>query len=907
MIRKSLALLSLVMSPALFGASGAGAQTLDYTFLPPDVEQQNLCGGALEEKTDDLTIGQRDDQLTDKERITFLNRDIRRYQTDDPIGNFAFVAALIDRLTALDETFDTADATFAKVSLYLDAGRYQQLVEAGLVSQLLETRDSLNSAQQMRVAQFLINGIGTERNETLAHEMIRDAGFSGNADALLFLARRMLDGAPVEGWDAPADLTVTLAFGGLLGQMNGSVCSRAIRIAEEYMRGGVVSRNPDVALAWYRFAADLGSADAAWRVVVHHLTSDMMARDPEELQRYLERAVARGITLTDNALAQLRAGGPMDAATLKALIGDNHAAGYDRYRPDVTRYLSLSVNIDSQEVSSGGPYLSYLREISQLPGAPGSVFSEIAKEIFVRRGRWAGEAEAMPFLIEAARRDDAEGMRLLAERLLRYRRDPVKLNQAVDLLTDAGTRLNNATALNDLNTLFRCQAPDAPRLSEANHWQRAYRASGRAGISISASDLVALDPLKDPWTLAELQVQALERRPVQLAAFLQLVQNDPLATETVQRIWADRADNSDKTMEEFAKLEVELNGSPAERRAAVEFFRRVYLNNGVTTALDLAITLTEDNGRDPEIARELIRLLEQASNRGEGASIRLLARLLAPETPETETYARFAKTIEDRGDFLALMFALPYVATEKREDYIDRAVSLMACTSKDIAEMGEVYARFEDVDAAFKWRRIGLTFEAGHVLSKLRLTDRQMGDFQSGSAPGLEELAARPVRRTAKEKHLFRVRGNPSLDSFDADRAAEHFATLVQSDNPQDVHWALEQFMAAPEPVQNSISTTSGALELFQQAAEAGLPAGMEAYAQAQRLTGDMQGYVRWTEQAAQSGRVRSMTAFGELLAIGVGVDRNIREAETWLDKASTAGDPEAKRMLQLLRAVGEP
>lgn len=902
MMRRTLGMLMVFLAPALLPAPVALARTLDYAFLPPQVEQQDLCGARQKRKPDELTIGQRDDRLTDKERIRLLTRDINRYQSADPDRHFVFVSALIDRLEALDEDFDAADATLARIALHIDAGRFAAVTDAGLVAQLIAARDTLNNAQIMRVAQLLLNGLGGETDEALAYEMIREAGLSGNADALLYLARRMLDDAPVEGWDAPADLTVTMAFGGLLGQMNGGVCGRALRIAEEYMAGGVVSRNPDIALAWYRFAADLGSAKAAWRVVEHHLTAPAEMRDPEEFHHYLERAVDRGITLTEAALAQIRAGGPMDAGTLRALIGDNHAASFDRYRPDITRYLELSVNIDSQETSAGGPYLAYLREVSQLPGAPGAVFTEIAKEILVRRGRWAGEDEAMPFLIEAARRDDAEGMRLLAERLIRYRRDPAKINQAVDLLTDAGTRMNAADALNDLDTLFRCQAPDAPRLQEADHWARAFKATGRDGISISASDLVALDPLKDPWTLAELQVQALERNPGSLSKFLQLVQIDPLATGPVQRAWADRADNSDKTMEEFAKLEFELNSSPAERRAAVEFFRRVYLNNGVTTALDLAIALTEDDGRNAEIADEVLRLLEQSGNRGEGASIRLLARLLGPDTPEAEIFARFAETIEERGDFLALMFALPHVAEAKREDYFDRAIALMTCNSKDIAELAEARARAGEAEAAYRWREIGLTFDAGHVLSKLRLSDRQMRDFRRGAAPSAATLAARPLRDAARDKHRFRLTANPRLDSFDADMAAALFEALAEDGDPD---WALNQYLAAPQPVQARIAGRGGALALLREAAEAGLPPGMESYATALRLNGDLAGYIEWTLRAAKTGRTAPMADLGQMLAMGAGVERDIMEAEKWLDKASKAGHQKAGHLLQLLRSGG--
>ena len=887
--------------PMFFGLGQvAGAATLDFAFLPPAVEQQDLCGGPRETKPDDLTIGQREDRLTDEERIRFLNIDIRRYQTEDPARHFRFVTALIDRLSSIDDSFGSNDARLAKIGLYLDAGRLTALQEAGLVDQLVAQRDDLNYAQQMRVAQFLLNGIGTDKNTDLAHDIIREAGFAGNANALLFLARKSLDDTPVEGWDAPVDLTVTMAFGGLLGQMDGGVCRRAMRIAEEYLSGGLVSRNEDIALAWFRFAADLGHAEAAWRVVEHYLTAAPQDRDPYELQRYLEWAVDRGITLNETALAQLKPGTVMDANELRALLGPNAQDRPLGTHPPMSRLVRLSVNIDSLEASAGGPYLSYLREISQLDGAPGAVFTDLAKEIFVRRGRWAGETEALPFLIEAARLDDPEGMRILAERLIRQRGDPVMFNRAADLLMDAGTRLGDAQALADLDKLFRCQAPDAPRLQEADHWARAYKASGHRSVQISASDLVALDRTRDPWTLAELQTQALQRRPGALAAYLLRVQEDPISTLRAKQAWADRADNSDKTMEEFAKLVFETNRSPAERRAAVEFFRRVYLNNGVTTALDLAIALVEDAGRNPDIADEILRLLRQAGNRGEGAAIRLLARLTGSEA---ETYNAFADIIEERGDFLAKMFALPHVEPARQDAYFDRAVALMACTTKDMAELGEARAMLDQPDKAFHWRKIGLSLEGGHVLSKLRLSDRQMSDYRAPEAPGSELLAqrAREIGGPMEALQLFRLTANPELVSYDPDAAARHFAEVVATANVETLNWALDYLTTAHVQFRDSLETHLDVSDLARRSAEAGIPAGMELFAQLLMQQNDRQSSLDWLRKAAEAGRVAAMADLGLALALGQDGDRDLTAAASWLDKAARGGHDRAAQLLKLL------
>lgn len=891
-----------------FGAAGpAAAATLDHAFLPPEVAEQDLCGPSRDEKNDDLTVGETADRLTDRLRIRFLNSYIRHYQSEDPAGHFRFVSALIDRLEALDDAFGRHDAALARISLYLDAGRFDALRKAGLVDQLVVQRDALNYAQQMRVAQFLLNGIGTAQDTALAEEIIREAGYAGNADALVYLARQSLEGNPVDGWDAPTDLTLTMAFGGMLGQMDGGVCQRAMRIAEEYLSGGLVSRNDDIALAWFKFAADLGHPDAAWRVVEHYLTAAPQARDPQALRRYLERALDRGITLTENAVAQLRAGSAMTADELRALLGPNAQDRPPEAYPPMSRLVQLSVNIDSQEASRGGPYLSYLREISQLDSAPGAVFTDLAKEIFVRRGRWAGEAEALPFLIEAARRDDAEGMRLLAERLIRQRRDPVMLNRAADLLMDAGTRLDDAQALADLDTLFRCQAPDAPRLQEAAHWARAYKASGHKSVRISASDLVALDRTRDPWTLAELQTQALQRRPGSLSAFLLRVQDDPVATARAKRAWADRADNSDKTMEEFAKLVFEINRSPAERRAALEFFRRVYLNNGVTSALDLAIALVDEAGRDPERADEIERLLQQAGHRGEGAAIRLLARLRGPGT-EAETYRAFADVIEARGDFLAKMFALPHVAPDRRPLYFDRAVALMSCSTKDVAELGEAHAILSDPDMAYHWRQISLALEGGHVLSKLRLSDRQMSAYRAPPPPDAARLARRAEEAGGPAAHmqLFRLTANPDLTGYDPDAAATHFADIVADADAQTLRWALDYLTIAPRPLFDRLRARIDIDALARRGAEADIPAGMEAHAQILLAQGDRQAGLQWLRKAAEAGRVAAMADLGLALALGTSPDQDRDAAITWLDRAARAGHATAGKFLELLKQEAE-
>lgn len=890
-----LALTAAVLSQPLRAAP------LDLAFLPPQVGEQSLCGnGRAEERTQDLP-GPGQGELTNAERIRFLQRDIRRYQSDTPGRHFDFITALRQRLSSADESLAGIAELLDLIGLHIDAGRLADLESAGLVQQLAEARDTLNNSQRMQLAQFYLHGIGLPRDEDMAHQLILEAGFGGHPDALLYIARRMSEERPMPGWDAPADLTATLAFGGLLGQMDSGVCARAERIAEHYRTGGIVQPNPRIAYAWLKFAADLGSASAAWRMVEFHLSADAAEQNNEVMLHYLRRAVARGIVLDDSAKGRLGKGG-VDADTLREILAFNQSEDRGRRRPTLTPLLHLDVNIDSEETSDGGPYLTYLREIAAIPSAPGAVFTEIAKELAVRLGRWAGEDQIIAALESAVARDDAEGMRLLAARHIRYRDDPARLNRAVDLLTRAATRHRDAEAMDALDTLFRCQAPEAPLIAQAEPWAKSYRATDHQSVPISATSLLALDPFKDPWTLARLQAQALQGRTGSLANYLQLVQVDPLAPDSRQRLWANRADNSDKTLEEFAKLEFELATNPAERALALEFFRRVYLNNGVTTALDLAVAMVNDSGTDPAMAEEIRRLLRQAGQRGEGAAIRLLARL---EQAEAQVFTEFAPIIEARGDFLALMFALPHVTPDKRDDYVDRAVSEMNCSTKDTDELGEAHALLDNGAMSYHWRRVGLAIAGGNVLSKLRLTDGQITSFNSRTAPdALAVLTRDRGEDPAALWRLFDLTGSPDLASYDPLAAAAHFKALVARGDA--LPRAFDRYLSAPQALRDAIDDALDFDALVAQAAASGDADALWWHARlllTRAATSDaLARATDATRAAAEAGSIAAMAEYGRALALGTGIARDETEALEWLDKAATAGDEEAASLARRLR-----
>jgi len=892
-------------------AAQAQSTPVTLDFLPPQMEPRDICGviGPVSDQRTELPGTQA--TLTDPDRIRFLRRDINAYMNEDARGYFDFIDALIGKRATLDESFSDVDAEFARIDLWLRAGRLDALTQAGLIAALRDRVDALSNNQRVTLARFYADGVGVAVDVPFAQELIREAAYGGNANALLEIASLAQKGTLVEGWDAPIDLTVTMAFGGILGALDGGVCRRAERIAQAYLAGDVVTANPALALAWFKFAADMGRGQSAWRVVEHYLNAPTDTQDNIEMERYLRQAVRRGVKVSAQQGDRIAQSGAISKQKLEDILGFNHAQDDGRTPHRLADLVQLDVNIPEVDPDGSSLYLEYLREIAEMPQAPGRIFDRLGQELMVSQGRWAAEAEAMTFFEQAARRGDGRGTRRLAKMLLRYRDDPAQVARAETLLMEAVARHGLPEALNDLDTLYRCQALDAPRLAQADQWARQYAASGHETVRTSALDLLALSPSRAPEALARIQSLAVQGRPSMVAAHAQRVQANPLSAQAALGYWASRIQGSEQALEIFAELQFELAQTPVQRDQGIEFFRRVYLNNGVTSALDLAIALTEYNARDPKIAKEIVTLLTLAGNRGEGGAIRLLSRLTTGAHSSPEVYAQFADTIEARGDFLAMMFAIPHVDAAKADDYFDRAVSLMSCGTKDADELGDAYAIRQMPEQSFHWRQIGLHFEGGHVLSKLRLSDRQMALYGTGAAPDAAQRAAQAFE-DGDPTALMRLLGltaNAGLETYDPKAAVDYFLEAVQRTPAAGLAEIAGLYRAAPQDVRDGIDQRTDIIAALQGAAGAGDVASAYALGLVLRdraaTQPDLATAAQWFEQAASRGHTDAMYELGMMLGNGLGRPVDMTGAVNWLQQAAGVGHKEAAKMVRLFKIKG--
>ena len=96
-----------------------------------------------------------------------------------------------------------------------------------------------------------------------------------------------------------------------------------------------------------------------------------------------------------------------------------------------------------------------------------------------------------------------------------------------------------------------------------------------------------------------------------------------------------------------------------------------------------------------------------------------------------------------------------------------------------------------------------------------------------------------------------------------------------------------------------------GALPLFRQAAEAGLPDAQAWLGYLLDFAEDNVEAVRWYRAAAEQGHAGGLAGLADMYAKGEGVDKDPGEARRLYEKAADAGDERAARVLALAYEKG--
>lgn len=901
------------VTPFAVHAQEASANALALEFAPPVIDPVQVCV-AREPDIDTTAKWQEWDGLRlPSVDHTLIKRDMNRLIQIDPDYWGTTIQLIIDRLEEADPSYAGQNAQLARINALVAAGAYAELSDRQLVAQLAEDTSNHSARVKNALAEFYRDGIGVPRDIARANALLLEAGFAGNADALLALTKMELDGEGVEGWDLDPSLAVTMAFGSLVGELDASICDRVSRIAREYHNGEIVQHSTQLAHDWFRFAADLGDSNAAWKVVEYHLLAENFTKDNDLLLQYLTQASDDGLPYAQVALGEIYETGSLVEQDLDETLALYRAAATSGQRAGLTRLTLFLEKYPEQFGDVENERVNALRALAEVEGAPGWVFTRLAKGIYATEGRWAGQDEAIAYLERAADLGDMDAMIDLAEALVSRRSGTDDFERAVDLLTYSVSTLGGVSPSSSLYGMFMCQATDSPRIAEANHWFSTENATDTANLTLAADELLQLDPDEDALTVASLQSHALYGRPRALANYLKFLESSPDSDPVLLAFWQDYADRYSSVLEALAELEFELAANPTQRLVAIDLLRRQYQRSGSEAALALAEAMLDYEANDEDFnANEVRALLEQPASGGEGAAMHLLASLAGGESANQHIYEQYAQVIDANGDFDALLFAAPFVDKETQDIYLSRAAGIIQCDYKNTMSMAQIHLDIGNQDSAMHW--IGI---AEHLLEDSTWARADLAEMKlalHGTEAAEEALALFQAAFELGDANASRGIVDLSLDedatTYDPTRAAQMISYALEQDDRVNLARFLSRYRRADEAAQATIDGFLDMPAVFEISAQSGDVYSMRAYAMHLRDNAgnadDLIQSTEWLARAAEGGDTTAMAEYGYSLAFGIGAEADLPAALGWLEQAAENGSTKAAAITALLNIDGD-
>jgi TPR repeat protein len=890
--------------------AGLAAQAVPLVFEPPEMEVSPVCVARASDE--DLTAewGAWDGSSLPDQDVGLINRDMRRLAEIDPVAWDATIQRVIILLPGVSRGFKADHVILARIDQLIALGQLQQLKSEGLVQQLLDQGDESSPKILNALAGFLTDGIGIDRDTARGEELLMASGYGGNADALLTLSRLSVAGSAPEGWNVNPQLAVTMAFGSLVGQIDPLICDRINRIAREFSSGEVVMTDHELAVRWYRFAADLGDPIAAWRVAEYQLQSELVTKDNDVLIHYLTKAADGKLPYAQVALGRIYEAGalvPTDIARARTLY--EIAAGKD----DRAGLIRLSGFLETQlhtDPSVKSAFLDSLDRLARIDNAPPWVFAKLATHILDNQGRWAGQNAAHDLLTRGAALDDPGSIMMLAKIDFGADRTEAAFYTTVDHLIHAVTTLGEAAPTADLQAAFMCKAPNAPLVEEALYWADAEASMGSSSFKFTGPDLRRLAENPDPLVMAALQTQALYGRATPLANLLAVLEHNG-APESEVAFWTVYAAQFSSVATARATLALDQASTKPARAAALDQFRAAVQANDRGAALKLAKALLIDN--DKAARAEALALLLPLSAEGNGEAMSLLPVAdRATYLSDRAVFEEFANVIDVRGDFVALMLAMPFLTDPAdRETYRGRAISAMHCTFSEAVAFAAAMGAEGDLEEARRWLSIATQLVGNDGWQIVQLADSfrtLLGPNGEETALAYYEQAYSMGNRTAVLR-LMRIFGNPKTDAYDQDRVVSLYTDLVSLSDPSEVSVILDDLSRKDESLRIAVEARLDVDQLYADAAAAGNPAAMREHARRLQIAAvtvdDLKESAKWLIQASEADDAPAMVMLAQAYSMGVGVPPSVEDARSWLIKAAEAGDATAIEMVKLF-SVGQ-
>ncbi|GFE63206.1 tetratricopeptide repeat protein [Litoreibacter roseus] len=890
-------------------ATGVTADPIKLEFMPPELDVENICSprepdGALLEKWSGWTGGD-----LPETNPSLLKRDLQRLEQIDPVAWYDTIETAISLFPNIDEKYTENHALVDRIDLMVAAGRDDKLMTRRLVPQLMLNAETLSPRFQNILGNYLIEGVGIEPDERRGLQLIKASAYAGNADALLHLAKLDIEGAPATGWDIPPDLAITMALGALVGELNPTICDRIWRIAREFHNGDLVVRDVSTAEAWFRFAADLGDANAAWEVTEYHMESEGFAKDNDILIEYLTKAADGGLPYAKLELGSLYEEGALVEKNFdESLRLYREAAAFDNRSGLLRLARFLEENVGTRPELEE-ERLEVLTKLINLPDAPGWAFTRLANNVLKTKGRWAGDTEARALLEKAVARDDPDAFERLGLLLMRDRRDADAFNRGIDLMVRAVSHHGSINSMDKLRGAHMCVANKEPMLEQANYWLHMDQSSGTATLEFTAEQMQAQPWQDDPIMLATMQSQALYGRPKSLANYMAMLDSSETASPEERQFWSEYAGAYDRVLKARASIAYELAATDKDRQSALNLMRRAVQEGDPDAAVALAEILLELEQSPEHVRVEASDLLLPIAATGDGDAMNLLLLLAGGGVEAQQSiYTQFAEAIEVRGDFEALLFSLPFVDGQKRIDYLDRAISVMICDFKSTMRVAAVLNSIGEGEASRRWLDTASHLTEGVPWTLVKLGDGYVNMVGDAATPKAIERYSQALEAGSEVGglRLWSFFGDPKSELYSEEKTVELLTTLIKMADIESLSSVLGKMRGSSDEIQAAVGARVDVREKYLVAAEAGDPRAMRGYAQLTRdgatSADELSESVAWMTKAAEHDDIPAMVELSQIYAFGLGVEPSPEDAIAWLEKAAAAGSEPAAGYLDLLK-----
>lgn len=546
--------------------------------------------------------------------------------------------------------------------------------------------------------------------------------------------------------------SVQKAFDALMTPFNAGVCERSARIARAYFNGTLVQKDAELGQVWLRFAADLGDAQAAWKIYeLQRLAEDVEPNTSLRLT-YLAQAADAGMPFAQIALGRVYELGALVPQDLPHALEMYQKAAGQGNRAGLIR-LALFLETHRAEFPDLAPSrLEALHTLAQTDAPPAWVFTRLANHALEAGYTLQTVSSAKALYEEAAVLGDREAMSRLADLLLMDPSDETSFFRAVDLLSEAVALHGSTGASKKLYDAYMCKALDSPRLDEAMYWKAQYAAADPALPPMDSGNVAGA---------AALQSQALYRRKSALEPwFSHLKEQD--GAPALLAFWDEYTENYGQLLSAQSAYDQLESAEVQWQQVAKVVLADVHAREGVLamTALDRALRHGEG---------DLEAMLIKEVDLGSGAALRLLAAARGKRVEDT--IAPHLELLVKFGDFDAINLAAPLSDDPAR--MLVRAIGMMPCDFKSAMALHRTAARIGD-----KARASQLLTIAGHLHENKPWAVAHLGDAillwhgrqEAATAAALFEQAFRGGELVAGKRWLALLE-DPGTPLYDPSKA----------------------------------------------------------------------------------------------------------------------------------------